>query len=166
MLNQVILEGRLGRNPEVFMAHNGRQVAKFSLATSSTWKDDRGEWQTKTYWHTVVIHRDSTIRWIRDALKQGDFVRVEGKLTYHYWTDRHDQQRRKTQISVTDHYGKVEHADDPKKPKSPAGKLKNTPPLSEVSKHSEPTDLDHQSLRNLPFLAPQPNPHQQTGESL
>jgi single stranded DNA-binding protein len=169
MINQVTLEGRLGRNPDVFMAQNGRQVAKFSLATSSTWKDEAGEWQTKTYWHSVVVHRESTICWI-NVLKQGDLVRVEGKLTYHYWTDRHDQQRRKAQISITENFGKVEYADDPKKPKALSGKLKDIPAAPEAPKHSESTDLAHQSLRNMPFLSPQPNshtqPHQHTGETL
>ena len=65
MLNQVILEGRLGREPDIFMTQQGRQIAKFSLGTSTTWKDETGEWQTKVHWHEIVVHRDSTIRWIK-----------------------------------------------------------------------------------------------------
>lgn len=175
MLNQVILEGRLGRNPDIFMTQQGRQVAKFSLATSSTWKDEAGEWQTKTYWHTIVIHRASTIGWLNGVLKQGDLVRVEGRLTYHQWKDQHNQQRYTAQVSISEHYGKVEYANDPKKQKLQPGKSRDIPTVSEVKNHamenhSENTDLDHQSLRNLPFLSPQthsqPQIQQNKGETL
>lgn len=174
MINQVRLEGRLGRNPDIFMSQQGRQVAKFSLATSSTWKDETGEWQKKTYWHTVVVHRDSTIRWI-NALKQGDLVRVEGRLTYHYWKDQHNHQHRTAQVSVSEHYGKVESANDPKKQKLQPGKLRDIPAVSAeenhaMKNHPENTDLDHQSLRNLPFLSSQthsqPQIQQNKGENL
>jgi single-strand DNA-binding protein len=62
MINHVTLEGRLGCDPDIFMTQQGRQIAKFSLTTSTTRKDETGEWQTKVHWHEIVVHRDSTIR--------------------------------------------------------------------------------------------------------
>ena len=38
-LNKVLLIGRLGADPEVKQMANGKSVARFSLATSNTWKD-------------------------------------------------------------------------------------------------------------------------------
>ncbi len=38
-INKVILLGRLGADPEVRVSQDGKKIAKFSLATSETWKD-------------------------------------------------------------------------------------------------------------------------------
>ena len=38
-LNKVLLIGRLGADPEIKQMVNGKNVARFSLATSQTWKD-------------------------------------------------------------------------------------------------------------------------------
>jgi len=150
MLNHVILEGRLGREPNIFMTQQGRQIAKFSLATSTTWKDETGEWQTKVHWHEIVVHRDSTIRWM-NVLKQGDLVRVEGRLSYHQWKDNHNQKRRKAQVIVSEHYGKVERPMDQKQKSKPLSTLiKHIPEIDEASE-----DSDHHPLEDIPFLSPQ-----------
>ncbi len=169
MLNQVILEGRLGCDPDIFMTQQGRQIAKFSLATSTTWKDETGEWQTKVHWHEIVVYRDSTIRWIKGVLKQGDLVHVEGRLTYHQWKDSHNQKRRKAQVIVSEHYGKVERPMDQKqKTKPSSGNFEDIPEFDEASE-----DSDHYPLEDIPFLAPQASgqvlqgqvPQHQTGEN-
>ena len=151
MLNQVILEGRLGRDPDIFMTQHGRQIAKFSLATSTTWKDETGEWQTKVHWHEIVVHRDSTIRWIKDVLKQGDLVHVEGRLTYHHWEDRHNQQRRKARIIVSERYGKVERPLEERATSKPLSALiEDIPEFDEASE-----DSDHHPFEDIPFFTPQ-----------
>ena len=38
-INKVILLGRLGADPEIRMSQDGKKIAKFSLATSESWKD-------------------------------------------------------------------------------------------------------------------------------
>lgn len=47
-LNKVTLIGNLGNIPEIHILENDIKVAKFSLATSETFKDDKGQ-RTKTY---------------------------------------------------------------------------------------------------------------------
>lgn len=161
MINHVTLEGRLGRDPDIFMTQQGREIAKFSLATSSSWKDEAGEWQTKTYWHDVVIHRDSTIRWINGVLKQGDLARVEGKLTYHHWKDRFNQERRKAQIIVSEHFGKVERPKDQRKKSKPLlEKCESVTDILEGDEELADSDSDHHPLEDIPFLFSQ-STHQQ-----
>lgn len=157
MINQVILQGRLGRDPGIFMTQQGRQIAKFSLATSSTWKDETGEWQTKTHWHSIVIHRASTISWLNGVLKQGDLARVEGRLTYHYWTDDYGRQRRKAQVVVSEQYGKLER---------PTNQNPHAKPRADKSDDSSAfeEDSDQLDLTNIPFLAQQPNQCSQPNE--
>ena len=38
MVNKVILIGNLGKDPEII---NGGKIAKFSMATSESWKDTK-----------------------------------------------------------------------------------------------------------------------------
>ena len=72
MLNIVLLTGNLGKDPEVFMTPTGREIVRFSLATSYTWKDAGGEWHKHTDWHRIVVFRRSTGGWVKDNIKKGD----------------------------------------------------------------------------------------------
>ena len=62
-LNKVLLIGRLGSDPEIKQMVNGISVARFSLATSNTWKDkNTGEKKEKTEWHRVVIFSEGLVK--------------------------------------------------------------------------------------------------------
>ncbi|HUX78517.1 MAG TPA: single-stranded DNA-binding protein [Alphaproteobacteria bacterium] len=109
MLNKVILQGNIGRAPEISLTQEGKKMATFSLATTQSWKDATGEWQSSTDWHRIAVFRDSTIGWVKDVLRRGDSVYVEGKLTYHQWTDKFGQQRSTPHVVITGREGRVEH---------------------------------------------------------
>ncbi|OJW49656.1 MAG: hypothetical protein BGO67_03885 [Alphaproteobacteria bacterium 41-28] len=109
MLNKVILQGNIGRAPKISLTQEGREIASFSLATSTYWKDKSGEWQSRTDWHGIVVFRKSTISWIKDILKRGDSVYVEGKLTYQQKTDGYGQTRFVAHVVVSEYDGKVQH---------------------------------------------------------
>jgi len=79
-VNKVILVGRLGKDPEVRNLENGASVARFTMATSETYKDKTtGERKELTEWHNIVLWRglaDIAAKY----LHKGDQVYVEGKL--------------------------------------------------------------------------------------
>ena len=108
MLNRVTLYGNIGRAPSIALTQDGREIASFSVATTQNWKDESGEWQSATDWHQITVFRESTIRWIKDILKRGDPVCVEGKLTYQQWTDKYGQSRRTSHVVVAGREGRVE----------------------------------------------------------
>ncbi|MBV8828207.1 MAG: single-stranded DNA-binding protein [Acidobacteriaceae bacterium] len=54
--NQLTIIGCIGKNAEIKQLPNGTSVTKFSVATTHSWKDDKGEWKDKTQWHTVVAY--------------------------------------------------------------------------------------------------------------
>lgn len=108
MLNKVTLMGNVGRAPHVSLTQEGKEFAKFSLATTLTWKDKEGEWQSATDWHQVAVFRESTARWVKDVLKRGDKVYVEGRLVYQLWRDRYGQSRKTTYVVISEQGGKVE----------------------------------------------------------
>ena len=87
-LNKVLLIGRLGADPEIKQMVNGKSIARLSLATSNTWKDkNTGERKEKTEWHRVVIFNEGLINVIKQYVKKGAQVYIEGQLATRKWTD-------------------------------------------------------------------------------
>ena len=87
-LNKVLLIGRLGADPEIKQTVNGKSVARFSIATSNTWKDkNTGEKKEKTEWHRVVIFNEGLVNVIQQYVKKGTQVYIEGQLTTRKWKD-------------------------------------------------------------------------------
>jgi single-strand DNA-binding protein len=115
MLNKIILIGNLGRDPEIQTTQDGRKIAKFSLATSPSWKArprenaETNDEYDQADWHRVVVFRDTTVRWIQDILKRGDTVYVEGRLTYYKWQDPQGHTHRISNIAVSGQHGRVQH---------------------------------------------------------
>jgi single-strand DNA-binding protein len=86
--NNVLLIGRLGADPEIKQMVNGKNVARFSLATSNTWKDkNTGERKEKTEWLRVVIFNEGLFNVVQQYLKNGAQVYIEGQLSTRKWTD-------------------------------------------------------------------------------
>lgn len=81
MVNQVTLIGYAGAAPELKEVGNGTPVARFSLATSENWKNDAGEWQSKTQWHNVIVWR-KLAEVIAAKVQKGTRVYVAGKIEY------------------------------------------------------------------------------------
>lgn len=96
-LNKVMLIGRLGRDPEVRYLENGAAVAKFSIATSESYKDKEGNWQELTEWHDIIAWRVLAER-AEKQLAKGKLIYVEGKLTHRKWTDADGNNRRSTEV--------------------------------------------------------------------
>ena len=87
-LNKVLLIGRLGADPEIKQMVNGKSVARFSLATSNTWKDkNTGEKKEKTEWHRIVIFNEGLVNVVQQYVKKGAQVYIEGQLTTRKWKD-------------------------------------------------------------------------------
>lgn len=77
MLNQVILVGRLARNPEVQELENGKKVANITLAVPRSFKNHEGEYETDfidcTLWNGVAENASL-------YCEQGDIIGVKGRL--------------------------------------------------------------------------------------
>jgi single-strand DNA-binding protein len=101
-VNKVILLGNVGKDPEIRATPGGTIVASFGLATSDRFQDAQGNWQDRTEWHNLVaFKRNAEI--IRDYVKKGAKLYVEGKLQTSSWDDKQSGQKRyKTEIIVND----------------------------------------------------------------
>lgn len=92
-LNKVMLIGRLTRNPESRTTPQGVTVCNFSVATSRTWKNDRGESQDRTEFHNIVAWRRLG-EICAQYLTKGRQVYLEGHLETRSWDDKNSGQKR------------------------------------------------------------------------
>jgi len=101
-LNKVLLIGRLGVDPEIKQMVNGKNVARFSLATSQTWKDkNTGEKKEKTEWHRIVVFNEGLVNVVQQYLKKGAQIYVEGQLSTRKWKDEQSgQDKYSTEILI------------------------------------------------------------------
>jgi single-strand DNA-binding protein len=101
-VNKVTLLGNLGKDPEVKFLPSGQAVANFTIATSDRYKDKAGEWQDRTEWHNVVAYA-RTAEIVRDYVKKGNKLYVEGRLTTRSWDDKDSGKKiYRTEIVVND----------------------------------------------------------------
>ena len=101
-LNKVLLIGRLGADPEIKQMVNGKSVARLSLATSQTWKDkSTGERKEKTEWHRVVVFNEGLVNVVKQYLKKGAQVYIEGQLSTRKWKDeKSGQDKYSTEVII------------------------------------------------------------------
>lgn len=98
-VNKVILVGNLGRDPEIRSTQDGREIANLAIATSESWKDrSTGERKEKTEWHRVVIFSDGLVNVVKNYLKKGAKVYIEGQLQTRKWTDKDGQEKYSTEV--------------------------------------------------------------------
>jgi single-strand DNA-binding protein len=76
-------------------------VANFSLATSDRFQDQQGNWQDRTEWHNLVAFK-RTAEIVRDYVKKGSKLYVEGKIQTRNWDDKEGVKHYKTEILVND----------------------------------------------------------------
>jgi single-strand DNA-binding protein len=85
--NKVQLIGNLGNAPEVKTFDSGKKMARFSVATSESYRNAKGEKVTETQWHNLVA-------WGKVAdiaekfLTKGKEVAIEGKLINRSYEDK------------------------------------------------------------------------------
>ncbi len=100
-MNKVFLLGNAGKDPEIRATQSGVTVANFSLATADRQKQGE-EWVDKTEWHNVVAFK-RTAEIIRDYVKKGSKVMIEGKIQTRSWDDKDSGQKKyRTEIIVND----------------------------------------------------------------
>ena len=96
-VNKVILIGNLGKDPEIQFLEGNIAVAKFSLATTETFKDRSGKSISQTEWHTIVLWR-GLAELAQKFLHKSSQVYVEGRLKTRSWEDKDGNKKFATEI--------------------------------------------------------------------
>jgi len=100
-LNKITLIGNLGKAPEVQILAGNIKVAKFSLATTETYRDDKGQKHALTEWHSIVLWR-GLADLAEQYLHKGSTVYLEGKNRTRSYDDKQGIKRYVTEI-IGDH---------------------------------------------------------------
>src|SRR5664280_2109632 len=101
-VNKVFLLGNCGKEPEIRTAQSGMVIANFTLATADRQKDAQGNWQDKTEWHNLVAFQ-RTAEIVRDYVKKGTQLHIEGKIQTRSWDDKESGQKKyKTEILINE----------------------------------------------------------------
>src|ERR1700704_427279 len=96
-VNRVMLIGNLGKDPDVQHLEGNIAVAKFSLATTETFKDRAGKLISQTEWHTVVLWR-GLAELAQKYLHKGSLVYIEGRLRTRSWEDKEGNKKFATEV--------------------------------------------------------------------
>jgi single-strand DNA-binding protein len=101
-VNKVILLGNVGKDPEIRATASGMTVANFSIATTDRIKGQDGQFTDKTEWHNLVAFQ-RTAEIVRDYVKKGNKLYIEGRLQTSSWDDKATGQKKyRTEIIVSD----------------------------------------------------------------
>ena len=100
-VNKVFLLGNVGKDPEIRTTAGGMTIASFSLATADRAKVNN-EWTDKTEWHNLVAFQ-RTAEIVRDYVKKGSQIFVEGKIQTRSWDDKESGAKKyRTEILVNE----------------------------------------------------------------
>ncbi len=95
--NKVILQGRLGADPNIKTVNDTTSVCALSVATTRVITDRNGGKQEITDWHAVSVWGKQALA-CHDRLHKGSNVLIEGAIRYTEYQDNQGVTRKKTEI--------------------------------------------------------------------
>lgn len=81
-------------------------MAKVSIATNDTYKDNRGERHNDTHWHNLIAWGKNA-EFFEKHTKTGTKVSVEGKLMSRSYIDKQGQKRYFTEVQVNEAFAVI-----------------------------------------------------------
>ena len=101
-MNQIVIMGRMTRDPELRHTPNGVPVASFTLAVDRGFiSKESGERQTDFI--DVVAWR-STAEFVSKYFTKGQMAAVSGRLQIRDWTDKDNNKRRSAEVVAENIY--------------------------------------------------------------
>jgi single-strand DNA-binding protein len=99
--NRVQLIGNLGQDPEIKKTDKGKSVARFTLATTDSYRNSEGQKVEDTTWHNIVAW-NGLAEIATKFLKKGKEVAVEGRIAHRAYEDKEGVQKYFTEIVLSD----------------------------------------------------------------
>jgi single-strand DNA-binding protein len=143
-INQVILMGRLTRDPEMRTTTTGKTIASFSLAVDRQTQDDQADFFDVTAWEKLG-------ELANQYLSKGRRCLVQGRLRQDSWDDKETGKKRsRIEVVATD----ITFLDGPQDGQSQGGSSAPRPASSpSKSKDTVIEDIDDKpiDLSEIPF---------------
>ena len=99
--NRVQLIGNLGNTPEIKDFEGGKKLAKLSIATNESYRNQKGELVKETQWHNVIAW-GKTAKIVEEYLDTGAEVCISGKLTSYSYEDAEGNKKYISEIVMQD----------------------------------------------------------------
>jgi len=96
-LNQILLIGRAGNDPEMRYTSSGTPVTSFSLAVNNSRRDQNGEWTEDTEWFRVTAW-ERQAESVNQYLSKGRCVFVDGRLSTSQYTTNSGETRTSLEV--------------------------------------------------------------------
>ena len=115
LVNNVQLIGRAGLAPEIKTFEKDRKLARFGLATTEYYYDQKGERQENTQWHNLVAW-GKTAEIVEKLVTKGKELAVSGKLINRSWDDKDGNKKYITEVEINQLmvFGKADKTEKPK----------------------------------------------------
>lgn len=114
-LNQIVLQGRMARDPELRMTQTQKSVVNFTLAVDRDYAA-AGE-RKETDWIDCVAF-GNTADFVHKYFLKGNMATVSGRLQLRDWTDKDGNKHRQAEVLVDRvYFGESKKKEEPK----PAG---------------------------------------------
>lgn len=101
MLNEIIIQGRLTRDPEIRQTQSGASVCTTTLACEREFKDQNGN--RATDFVDCVLWR-TTADFFCKHFRKGDMTVVKGSMQSRKWTDKQGNNRIAWEVQVSGVY--------------------------------------------------------------
>jgi single-strand DNA-binding protein len=142
-INQVILMGRLTRDPEMRTTTTGKTIASFSLAVDRGGQDDQADFFDVTAWEKLG-------ELVNQYLTKGRRCLVQGRLRQDSWDDKETGKKRsRIEVVATD----VTFLDGPSDGASGSSSASQNSGTTRTAKDVAPSDIDDKpiDLSEIPF---------------
>lgn len=101
MLNQIVIMGRLTRDPELRHTNSGVSVASFSIAVDRDFKAEGGERETD---FVDIVAWRNTAEFVSKYFTKGRMVVASGRLQMRKWTDKEGNNRTSYEVVADNVY--------------------------------------------------------------
>lgn len=101
MLNQISVQGRFARDPELRRTNSGKAVTSFTLACDRDFKDQTGKREVD---FIECVAWGGTAEMVEKYFGKGQMAIVTGRLQLRDWADKNGQKRRTAEILVSSVY--------------------------------------------------------------
>jgi len=85
MYNRTLLIGRIGHDAEPKTDKNQQEYVVLSIATKDSWKNDQGDYESRTEWHRVYAWRN--LSRFAKTLQKGQLISVDGQIRYREYAE-------------------------------------------------------------------------------
>lgn len=114
-VNQAIIIGNVGRDPEYHTFADGNKKASFSIATTDRWKDKKtGETSTSTEWLHIVIFNKALIDIVEKNVRKGSKLYICGALKTRKYKSRDGIATSIQEIILSEFKGELQVLDNKK----------------------------------------------------